>query len=114
MEQKPLDFAGLAESIEVVYDDDPQKLKDALNASIASAVKKAYNNNKSAMVNITLKFKPARNGEMYVEASVNNKEPKPASLPTHVFVDRRGRLFAHDPQQLSFENVIPMNQAQEA
>ena len=106
--QAPLEFKEMTGQVQTVFNDESHELGEAINLAIASAVKSAIANNKKSQVAMNLTFKPGRGNDISVLATVVTKLPKPEQLATHFFRDQRGRLFDQDPQQPTFDNVVPM------
>jgi hypothetical protein len=98
-----LDFLGIAQNVQVVYDDHIFGLLDGLNAAIANAGRKACRYRKTTTVTLSLKFAPGQMNQLDIAALVDCKEPKPDLLTMQAYMDDEGRLFGEDPGQVKLD-----------
>lgn len=108
---KPLDFSGIASTLQVIFHDDPHKLKEALDLAVEEVVKAAQQNNKPSSLVVEIKVKPGRNRSVSMAANLAVKIPKPEIISVPLFTDIRGRVYSEDPKQpkLDFDGETPEN-----
>lgn len=77
---------------------------------LAALVKQCRATSKSGTITITLKIKPAMNGEVFVTDSCAAKLPTPDTTATLFYDDQDGALLREDPNQESLP-FIQLDQA---
>lgn len=94
-----LDVLGILQNVQVMHDDEPKWLLDALNAAIKKGVKKSVKYRKKTTLKLSLNFIPGQINQLKVEATLEAVEPKPDVMPLLAFTDTKGQLYGEDPQQ---------------
>jgi hypothetical protein len=100
-----LDFLTMAQNVQVIHDDEPKWLLDAINAAISKSTVKSVKYNKLSTINIQIRLNPNQLNQMNIEASVVVVDPKPTPIPMMAYTDSRGRLYTDDPMQTR----LPLN-----
>jgi len=74
---------------------------------LAALVKQCRATSKAGQLTITLKVKPAMNGEVFLTDACESKHPKPDNSATLFYDDEYGSLLREDPRQepLPFTSV---------
>ena len=100
-------FDQLAKSIEAGYGGEAQPLNQSLDDALVEVVKAVARSNAKGSITLALKIEPSGKGQVVIKANITTKRPAPGAMPLALFVDRRGRLLAEDPDQgrLPLENI---------
>jgi hypothetical protein len=77
------------------------KLIGEATDQLAALVKRCRETSKGGSITITLKIKPAMNGEVFVTDECNHKLPKPETSATLFYDNEDGQLEREDPKQES-------------
>lgn len=110
-----LGFLTMSQTTQVIHQDKPKWLMDALNDALANATAKSVRYQKTSTINLSIKLIPGQMNQMSIEARLDTIEPKPDTLPVLAFVDSRGRLYGEDPMQtrLPLNNTVDMRRNQD-
>lgn len=105
-----MDVLAVLQQVQVMHDDEPKWLIEAMNHAIEKGVKKSVRYRKQTVINVQLKFTPGQMNQLKIEAAVNSVEPKPDTLPLVAYTDTKGRLFGEDPaqQKLPLDRTVDM------
>lgn len=75
-------------------------LGDVLESEIADIVEAMHRHRKAGSLTLTLNFRPESLNELSISSSVKVKMPKAQAKATIAYVDKRGRLYGEDPNQM--------------
>lgn len=101
-----LNFLGISQEAQVIHDDKPKWLLDALNDAVGRMVKKSERYQKKSSIKLEIKFVPDQMNQIQIETLLKEVEPDPSPLPMFGYVDSKGRLYGEDPNQMR----LPVNE----
>lgn len=102
-------FDELAKTIEAGYGGETQPLNLSLDDAVVEVVKAVARSNAKGSIKLELKIEPAGKGQVTIKANITTKRPAPGALPLALFVDKRGRLLAADPDQGKIPGLESVN-----
>lgn len=105
---EPLSIEQVLELTRIEFQNADMTLAEAMGSALQNAIKAVQAQNKGGQITLSLKIKPGRDRMILIEPALNTKDPKPTVQPSYFFVDARQRVFAEDPKQLKFDNVVPI------
>lgn len=109
---EPLSIEQVLELVRIEFQNTDMTLAQAMGEAIQAAIKAVQAQNKAGTINLCLKIKPGRDRMIMIEPALNTKDPKPTVQPSAFFVDARNRVFAEDPKQLKFDNIVPIEKGE--
>jgi hypothetical protein len=100
-------FGVMTAAVEIFHDGQAKHLIEAIDDSIAEAVKASHKLAAKSSVTLTLTFKPQK-GRMVIESTLKTKKPEGGALPLAAYVNREGRLVEDDPEQTALPFPTPV------
>jgi hypothetical protein len=98
---EPLSIEQVLELTRIEFQNADMTLAEAMGSALQNAIKAVQAQNKGGQITLSLKIKPGRDRMILIEPALNTQ-------PSCFFVDARQRVFAEDPKQLKFDNVVPI------
>lgn len=92
-------FQELASMVEVGHQGEKKSLNTALDDVFEEAVKAVEASGGKGSFSVAVHIKPGARSEITVTAAIKRSIPEPGSLGVPLYLDRRGRVVAEDPNQ---------------
>lgn len=104
-----LDAKNLIASTQVIYQDKPMWVNDALNKALEDLTKKAVRYNKKGKIKLEIELLPGQMNQLSISPILTISEPKSEPLRMMAYTDNHGRLYGEDPAQTKLPlNVTPV------